>query len=455
MSALFDELGIDAAPAAVTAIAAGHDRPSPGLTDNEAYQGLKFRVFNRVLELLELRGISAETLEAETLREEIGRALMAISAADGIALNASERAQLMQEVSYEVVGLGPLEPLLRDASVDDINVNGPLKIYVEREGRLQRAPGRFRDTQHLMNIIQRIVSPIGRRVDEASPYVDARLADGSRVNIVIPPVALDGPLVSIRKTKPHPLRAADYVRNGSLTQDMLVFLSTAIRSRLNMLICGGTGSGKTTLLNMLSGFIPETERLVTIEDAAELQLRQSHVARLETRPANADGAREVSARDLVRNALRMRPDRIILGEVRGGEAVEMLQAMNTGHDGSMSTIHANSGRDALARIEMLLGFGGLNADPRTLRRYIASSIQVIVQAQRMANGRRRVTSIAELVGIEGDSYTLNELFRFAEAPPLSGQGEFEGGGQRPFFAARLATVPAQGATHDRVAPRIG
>ncbi len=434
---------------------AANARSGAGQSCNEAYQALKFRVFNRVLELLEVRGVSAETLDADTLREEIARALMAISAADGIALNASERADLMQEVSYEVVGLGPLEPLLRDPSVDDINVNGPLKIYVEREGRLQRAPGRFRDTAHLMNIIQRIVSPIGRRVDEASPYVDARLADGSRVNIVIPPVAIDGPLISIRKSKPHPLRAADYVRSGSLTQEMLVFLSTAIRSRLNMLICGGTGSGKTTLLNMLSGFIPETERLVTIEDAAELQLRQSHVARLETRPANSDGAREVNARDLVRNALRMRPDRIILGEVRGGEAVEMLQAMNTGHDGSMSTIHANSGRDALARIEMLLGFGGLNADPRTLRRYIASSIQVIVQAQRMANGRRRVTTIAELTGIEGDSYTLNELFSFEESPPLSGQGEFVGGGQRPFFAARLATVPALGATHDRVAPQIG
>jgi len=302
----------------------------------------------------------------------------------------------------------------------------------------------------MMTIIQRIVSPIGRRVDESSPYVDARLADGSRVNIVIPPVAIDGPLISIRKVKRHPLRAADYIRNGSLTQEMLGFLSTIIRSRLNTLICGGTGSGKTTLLNMLSGFIPEHERLVTIEDTAELQIRQSHVARLETRPASVDGARAVTARDLMSNALRMRPDRIILGEVRGGEAVEMLQAMNTGHDGSMSTIHANSARDALGRIEMLLGFGGLNADLRSLRRYIAASIQVIVQAQRMANGKRRVTTIAELVGLEGDSYMLNTLYQFEERPPLSGHGEFVGSSQRPFYANRL-TAMADPMIHARVA----
>jgi pilus assembly protein CpaF len=350
-----------------------------GFTTTDLYQQLKFRVFNRVLELLETRGISAEKLDAETLREEISRALTAITAGEGIALNAAERGDLLQDVRYEVVGLGPLEPLLRDPSIDDITVNGPTLIYVEREGHLHRVPTRFRDVDHMMNIIQRIISPIGRRVDEASPYVDARLADGSRVNIVIPPVALDGPLISIRKVKRHPLRAADYVRMGSMTQEMLTFLSTAIRSRLNMLICGGTGSGKTTLLNMLSGFIPETERLVTIEDTAELQIRQSHVARLETRPATTDGARE-----------------------------------------------------------MLLGFGGLNADARTLRRYIAGSLQIVVQAQRMANGKRRVTSISELTGLEGDSYTLNELYRFEERPPLSGHGEFVGGAQRPFFAARLA-----------------
>ena len=416
---------------------------------SDRYQLLKFRVFNRVLELLEARGVSADTLADDVLTEEIGNALTIITAADGTALNAAERAGLMQEIRYEVAGLGPLEPLLRDPEVDDIIVNGPNLIYVEREGTLHQVSGRFRDAGHMMNIIQRIVSPIGRRVDEASPYVDARLPDGSRVNIVIPPVAIDGPLISIRKAKRNPMRAADYVRANSLTSDMLTFLSTVVRSRLNILICGGTGSGKTTLLNMLSGFIPSNERLVTIEDTAELQIRQTHVARLETRPATTDGARSVTARDLMINALRMRPDRIILGEVRGGEAIEMLQAMNTGHDGSMSTIHANSTRDALSRIELLLGFGGLNADLRSMRRYIASSIQVIVQAQRMANGKRRVTAIAELVGMEGDNYTLNTLYSFEERPPLSGLGEFVGGGQRPFYANRL-TPAVDALTQGRV-----
>jgi pilus assembly protein CpaF len=424
--------------------------PAPNaFTATDRYQQLKFRVFNRVLELLEARGVSAENLDAEMLREEIGNALTVITAADGTALNAAERAGLMQEIRYEVAGLGPLEPLLRDPEIDDIIVNGPHLIYVERAGTLHRVPGRFRDVEHMMNIIQRIVSPIGRRVDEASPYVDARLMDGSRVNIVIPPVAIDGPLISIRKTKRNPMRAADYVRVNSLTPEMLTFLSTVVRSRLNTLICGGTGSGKTTLLNMLSGFIPPNERLVTIEDTAELQIRQTHVARLETRPSSTDGARAVTARDLMINALRMRPDRIILGEVRGGEAVEMLQAMNTGHDGSMSTIHANSARDALSRIELLLGFGGLNADLRSLRRYITSSIQVLVQAQRMANGKRRVTGIVELVGMEGDSYTLNTLYSFEERPPLSGHGDFVGGG-RPFYANRLMAA-IDPLVHGRVA----
>jgi pilus assembly protein CpaF len=288
-----------------------------------------------------------------------------------------------------------------------------------------------------MNIIQRIIGPIGRRVDEATPYVDARLQDGSRVNIVIPPVALDGPLLSIRKFRAQPMTPNDYVLSGSMSEEMLAFLGAAVKSRLNILICGGTGSGKTTLLNMLSSFIGEQERVVTIEDAAELQIRKSHVARMETRPPNLDGAREVSARDLTRNALRMRPDRIILGEVRGAEAVEMLQAMSTGHDGSMATMHANSSRDAFARLEMLLGFGGMSGDQRTLRRYIANSIQVVVQVARMANGQRRITNVSELTGLEGDVFTLNSLFEFAENPPLSGQGEFRTLSSRPFYGARL------------------
>ena len=407
------------------------------LSTTDLYQTIKFRVFDLTLEQLEAKGLTAGSTREDQLRDEILRCLSSVTAREGLALNAGERGGLIQDVQNEIIGFGPLEPLLRDASVDDIIINGPFKVYVERSGQMQRVNVRFRDNNHLMNIIQRIVSPIGRRVDEASPFVDARLPDGSRVNIIIPPVALDGPMLSIRKFKPQALKANDYVAMGSMSREMLSFLATAVRSRLNILICGGTGTGKTTLLNMLSTFIGETERLITIEDAAELQLRQSHVVRLETRPGNVDGSREVGARELLRNALRMRPDRIILGEVRGAEAVDMLQAMNTGHDGSMATLHANSSRDALGRLEMLLGFGGLNSDPSTLRRYIASSIQLMLQVQRMGNGKRRITAISELTGMEGDSYTLNPLFIFEEQPPLSGEGTFAVGARRPFFAHRL------------------
>jgi pilus assembly protein CpaF len=417
---------------------------------SDLYQELKFRLFHRVLELLEQRGLSVEKLESPALRDEIKRALPTVAASEGMALNAAEQSRLIQDVQYEIVGLGPLEPALRDPTVDDIIVNGPFHIFVERRGKLEAAAGRFRDAQHMMDIIQRIISPIGRRVDESSPYVDARLADGSRVNIIIPPVALDGPMISIRKAKLHAMRAADFVQNGSMTREMVTFLASAIRSRLNILVCGGTGSGKTTLMNMLSGFIPDGERLVTIEDAAELKLRPGHVVRLETRPATPEGGREVNARDLVRNALRMRPDRIILGEVRGGEAVEMLQAMSTGHDGSMSTIHANTAREALGRLELLLGFGGLTSDLRTLRRYIASSIQLVVHVQRLMNGKRRVTDISELTGIEGDTFTLNPLFAFEERPALSGEGDFVIGAHRPFFAPRLMSV-SDALLHSRVA----
>ncbi len=415
-------------------------RPSPAVVDmstSDLYQTIKFRAFDLVLEQLEAKGIAAETSNDAALREEIGSALSLVTAREGVAFNAAERLVLIQDVHNEIVGLGPLEPLLRDGSVDDIIVNGPFSIYVEKAGQLGRVAIRFRDNNHLMNIVQRIVSPIGRRIDEASPFVDARLADGSRVNIIIPPVALDGAMLSIRKFRAQAMTGEDYVAAGSVTQEMLTFLATAVRSRLNILICGGTGSGKTTLLNMLSSYIGEKERLITIEDAAELQLRQDHVVRLETRPANLDGTREVGARDLLRNALRMRPDRIILGEVRGPEAVDMLQAMNTGHDGSMATLHANNSRDAFARLELLLGFGGLSTDPSTLRRYISSSIQLLVQVHRMANGKRRVTAITELIGLEGETYTLNPLFAFEERPPMSGLGEHVIQSRRPFFANRL------------------
>jgi pilus assembly protein CpaF len=404
----------------------------------DLYQQIKQAVFELALEQLDDRGVTAESTTLSVVRDEIEQAMHRYALTEGLAMNAAERLTLAEDVQHEIAGLGPLEPLLRDPTVDDVIVNGFGRVYAERAGKLSLEPLRFRDDAHVMNIIQRIIGPIGRRVDEASPYVDARLQDGSRVNIVIPPVALDGPLLSIRKFRAQPMTPQDFVAGGTMSAEMLEFLSAAVRSRLNILISGGTGSGKTTLLNMLSSFIGEAERVVTIEDAAELQIRQSHVARMETRPPNLDGAREVSARDLTRNALRMRPDRIILGEVRGAEAVEMLQAMSTGHDGSMATMHANSARDAFARLEMLLGFGGMNGDQRTLRRYMANSVNVVVHAARLANGQRRVVGISEVTGIEGDNVCLNELFTFAEHPPLSGQGAFRAESGRPFFSARLA-----------------
>lgn len=404
---------------------------------SDSYQAVKAITCAQVIEQLEAQGATAEALDRRALRNEIEQVINSRSRRGQLALNSAERLLLIEDVEDEVVGLGPLAPLLRDGTIDDIIVNGPGTIYAERGGLLERVETRFRDDAHLMNIIQRIVGPIGRRVDEATPYVDARLPDGSRVNIVIPPIALDGPLVSIRKFRLQALSVEDCVSGGVMSQAMAAYLTSAVRSRLNILICGGTGAGKSTLLNVLSSCISNKERLVTIEDAAELQLRQEHVVRLETRPPNVDGSREVSARDLVRNALRMRPDRIILGEVRGVEAVEMLQAMSTGHDGSMATLHANTPRDALSRIEMLLGFAGQQNDVRAVRRFVANSIHVIVNIQRLANGARRITSVAEVTGVEGEAYTLNELFHFEEHPPMSGEGLHRTMSPRPYHAARL------------------
>lgn len=404
---------------------------------SDSYQAVKSQTCRQVIEQLEAQGATADALDRRALRAEIEQVINSRSRRGQLALNSAERLLLIEDVEDEVVGLGPLAPLLRDPTVDDIIVNGANTIYAERGGQLVRVETRFRDDAHLMNIIQRIVGPIGRRVDEATPFVDARLADGSRVNIVIPPIALDGPLVSIRKFRLQALSIEDCVNGGSMSQAMAGFLTAAVRSRLNILVCGGTGAGKSTLLNVLSSCISNSERLVTIEDAAELQLRQEHVVRLETRPPNVDGSREVSARDLVRNALRMRPDRIILGEVRGVEAVEMLQAMSTGHDGSMATLHANTPRDALSRLEMLLGFAGAQNDVRAVRRFVANSIHVIVNIQRLSNGSRRITSVAEVTGVEGEAYTLNELFHFEEQPPMSGEGLFRTMSPRPFHIARL------------------
>lgn len=381
---------------------------------SDSYQEMKFRVFDLTLGYLDQRDVEGETMPLAVLQDEIARAISVVLLSRGVALNMRERAQLIEDVQNEIVGFGPLEPLLKDPSIDDIIVNGPGSIYVERNGELEPVQTRFRDTVHLMNVIQRIVSPIGRRVDEGSPYVDGRLPDGSRVNVIIPPVALDGPILSIRKFKQIPLGSDDMVRNGTMSDEVLAYLSAAVREKKNLLICGGTGSGKTTLLNVLSSYIGVKERLVTIEDAAELRLQQAHVVRLETRPASPDGVSDVTARDLLRNVLRMRPDRIILGEVRSSEAIEMLQAMGTGHDGSMATLHANGPRDALERLEMLIGLHGFSADLQAVRRFISSAIDIVVHLARRPDGKRKVLSVCEVVGMEGSTYALREIFSEGE-----------------------------------------
>jgi len=381
------------------------------LSASDHYQWTKFRVFDLTLEQLERQGLDADTIPPAALQDQIAAAISVAVQGQGAAFNQRERAALIDDVRNEITGLGPLQPFLDDPQIDDIVVNGPGSVYVERAGNLEEAPVRFRDAQHLMNIIQRIVSPIGRRVDESSPYVDGRLPDGSRVHVIIPPVALEGPVLSIRKFKRTPLSGADLVQSGAMTPKMLDYLATAIGGRKNVLICGGTGTGKTTLLNVLSSYIGAKERLVTIEDAAELKLQKSHVVRLETRPASADGTSEVSARDLMRNALRMRPDRIILGEVRSSEAIEMLQAMGTGHDGSMATIHANGPRDALERLEMLVGLHGFSADLASVRRFIASAVDIVVHVVRRADASRGIAAICEVTDSQGGVYMLRECFR--------------------------------------------
>lgn len=381
------------------------------LAETDNYQWIKFRVFDLTLEHLERQGLDVDMIPPAALQDQIASAISLAAVGHGAAFNQRERATLIDDVMNEITGFGPLQPFLEDPDVDDIVVNGPGAVYVERFGNLEEAHVRFRDTAHLMNIIQRIVSPIGRRVDESMPYVDGRLPDGSRVHVIIPPVALEGPILSIRKFKRVPLSGKELVRNGSMTQEMLDYLSAAIAGRRNVLICGGTGTGKTTLLNVLSSYIGAKERLVTIEDAAELQLQKSHVVRLETRPASPEGASEVSARDLMRNALRMRPDRIILGEVRSSEAIEMLQAMGTGHDGSMATIHANGPRDALERLEMLMGLHGFSADLNSVRRFIASAVDIVVHVVRRPDASRGIAAICEVTGSEGGIYMLHDCFR--------------------------------------------
>ena len=409
-----------------------------GSAATPAYVELKGELYRRLLERIDLDALRA--LDPSRLREELRTLVERLIQESSLPLNAREQRQVAIDIEHEVMGLGPLEPLLADAGISDILVNGPQEVWIERGGRLEHTPVRFDDERHLLRIIDRIVSRVGRRVDEASPMVDARLPDGSRVNAIIPPLALDGPALSIRKFSRVPLAADDLVHLGTLTPEMAALLRAMVRARLNLLISGGTGSGKTTTLNVLSAFIPERERIVTIEDAAELQLQQPHVVRLETRPPNVEGRGEVAQRALVRNALRMRPDRIILGEVRGDEAFDMLQAMNTGHDGSMATVHANSPRDALLRVENMIGMAGLHMSARAARQQIASAITAVLQVQRLSDGRRRIVALSEITGMEGEVVTMQDLFVF-EQTGVNEQGQVLGRhratGVRPQFQGRL------------------
>ncbi|EMK6669151.1 CpaF family protein [Vibrio fluvialis] len=372
---------------------------------------VKHYYHQRLLETLDLALLSS--LEKDRAQKDLHDAVVQLMSDDQThALSAEGRKRVIKQIEDEVFGLGPLEPLLHDSTVSDILVNGPKSVYVERRGKLERTPYTFLDDRHLRNIIDRIVSQVGRRIDEASPMVDARLADGSRVNAIIPPLALDGPSVSIRRFAVDKLTMDNLLSFNSLSEQMAKFVEAAVKGELNILISGGTGSGKTTTLNIFSGFIPKEDRIITIEDSAELQLQQPHVVRLETRPANLEGKGEITQRDLVKNSLRMRPDRIVLGEVRGSEAVDMLAAMNTGHDGSLATIHANTPRDALSRVENMFAMAGWNMSTKNLRAQIASAIHLVVQMERQEDGKRRMVSVSEINGMEGDIITMSEIFKF-------------------------------------------
>ena len=411
---------------------------------NELHTELKVELHQRLLGLINLSAL--EKMSRAQIEEEVGDIVLEELDKQRHALNHAERKQLVDDVLDELLGLGPIEPLLKDATITDILVNGHNNVFVERYGVLEQSAVRFKDERHLVRIIQKIVSAVGRRVDESSPMVDARLADGSRVNAVVPPLALDGSLLSIRKFAKTPISLARLVEIGSVPTQVAEVLKAVVSARLNVLISGGTGSGKTTMLNAMSAFIDNRERIVTIEDSAELQLQQEHVARLETRPANIEGKGEIAQRDLVKNSLRMRPDRIIVGEVRAGEAFDMLQAMNTGHDGSMTTVHANSPRDALSRVEQMIGMSGIDVPPRSARAQISSAIHVVVQVARLSDGRRKLISLSELSGMEGDVITMQEIFRYRQTGVASDgivQGRFEATGIRPRF---LEQVMAHGVT---------
>ncbi len=415
-------------------------RGARSVAELDSINALKLKLHRQLIEHLDIAELERLGDEAK-IADEIRSAVMELLQQDSIPLSRAEREDVIEGILYEVTGLGPIEPLFRDPHVSDILVNGPKQVYVERQGMLSRVPMiGFRDDSHLMAVIDRIVSRIGRRVDESSPMVDARLSDGSRVNVIIPPLSLEGPVLSIRRFGRDPLVMEDLLENETLNEPMAYLLEGCVKARLNTLISGGTGAGKTTLLNCLSRFIPESERLITIEDAAELQLQQSHVVRLETRPPSAEGTAEVIQRDLVKNALRMRPDRIIIGEVRSGEALDMLQAMNTGHEGSLTTIHANSPRDALSRLETMILMAGTNLPPRAMREQMASALDVIIQVARLSDGSRKVASISEVVAMEGEIVTMQEIFTYSRRGITSDGkvvGQFMASGARPQFTDKL------------------
>jgi pilus assembly protein CpaF len=438
---LFPNRNGDSQPRA--AVATAPTAPVPAASDAArrpelARYELKTRVHRQLIERLDLTKLAM--LPGDVLQQQIRRIVEDMLVDDETPLSRSEREQLVVEVQHETFGLGPIEPLMQDPTVSDILVNGPHEVYVERRGKLQKTNAIFRDDAHLMQVIDRIVSAVGRRVDESSPMVDARLKDGSRVNAIIPPLALDGPVMSIRRFAVDPFKMNDLLTFNTLTEQLAEVLRGAVQARLNILVSGGTGAGKTTMLNILSNYIPASERIVTIEDSAELQLQQDHVVRLETRPANIEGSGAVTARDLVRNALRMRPDRIVVGEVRGAEVLDMLQAMNTGHDGSMSTVHANSTRDALSRIETMTLMSGLALPMRAMRDYIASALDLVIQLARLSDGTRKLVRVTEIVGMEEEVITTQDIFVF-EQEGIDKDGRVRGfhraTGVRPRFSERL------------------
>jgi pilus assembly protein CpaF len=417
---------------------------SEDLKKENAFNELKAKIHFRLINLLDLSRLAEA--EDKILQDDLRRGVEIILTEENLALPLPEKERLCKEIRDELLGYGPLEPLLHDHTVNDILVNSFDQVFVERKGKLERSPVRFNDNAHLLKIIEKIASGVGRRVDESSPMVDARLPDGSRVNAIIPPLALDGPALSIRKFARDPIRVQNLIQFNSITQEIALVLEAMVQSRLNILISGGTGTGKTTFLNVLSSFIPNNERIVTIEDSAELQLQQEHIVRLETRPANLEGMGEITQRDLVKNALRMRPDRIILGEVRSGEALDMLQAMNTGHDGSLATIHANSPRDALTRLQTMVSMAGLNIPDKAIRHQVSSAVDVVIQIARLSDGSRKMMGLHEIIGMEGDVITMQEIFAY-EMMGLDDErrvkGRFITTGIRPKFMKRLEAMGVQ------------